>query len=436
MRTYKFNFIMMRNITSIIRMAVMVLLITTISCGRSDMNIPIEKTTGIPQQVTVTDVKNVSGATTITYAVPNDKRVAYIEAVYEIKGVETKRKGSFYTNSLTLDGFPESKEYQVALYSVSHSETRSEPVIVTVHPLTPPYIDVATTLDVRSAPGGVKSYFQNPTKSPLQITFLELQSNGRWREVETVYTSGESGTINVRGLQPREYIFGVVCRDRWQNVSDTIRVSATPGIEVKADHTKIKSYPLPTDITYEYPKSGMLVNHTGPTGATTIDCLWDGEATAPFTTNKYLFIQNISTGHPYSGLPSSITLDLGQNFLLTRFVHRVRSGSTGMNATHTYDGTHPKIFELWGSNNPSADGSYSSWTKLGLFESVRASGNTAPGNANSTAEDRRIYELGESFEMPSDIQPYRYYRYKVFEAWGGTQYWAASELEFYGQPMN
>lgn len=418
-------------------LAVVVTLIA-LSCGKADLNEPIGVSEATPKIVEVTDIQNISGGAIIKYNVPKDDNVNYVEAVYEIKGKETKKKGSFYTNELLLDGFPDSREYKVSLYSVSFSEKKSEPVVVSVTPATPPYQLVAQTLSVQPVFGGVKTTFKNPTKSSLQITFLEKNALGTWSEAQTIYTSLDSGTFYIRGLQSRLYEFGVVCKDRWQNVSDTITVGATPLFEQLADVNRIASYPLPSDITYEFPLTARQPFHTGAgTGVGNVPCLWNGETHAPFSKSPFFFFQNITAGLPFSGLPSSITIDLGRRYTLSRFVYWPRaSSSTSIQYNYIFGTTHVKTFELWASNNPSPDGSYDSWTKIGFFESVRPSGNTTPGNDYNTEEDRRIAVTGESYDMPEDIAAYRYIRYKVFSTWGSQPYWASTELQFYGNPQN
>lgn len=417
---------------------IIVVMITALSCGKADLNNPVGVSDAIPQLVTVTSIENISGGAIIRYNVPKDDNVNYIEAVYEISGKETKKKGSFYTNELLLDGFPDSREYKVSLYSVSFSEKKSEPVVVTINPATPPYQSVAQTLDVTPVFGGIKTTYKNPTKSSLQITFLEKNNQGRWTEVQTLYTSLDSGTFYVRGLQSRLYEFGVVCRDRWQNVSDTLTVSSQPLHEQLADFTKIVSYPLPGDITYEFPLTGRQPHHTGAgTGVGNVPCLWNGETHAPFSKSPFFFFQNTTAGLPFSGLPSSITIDLGRRYQLSRFVYWPRaSSSTTIQYNYIFGTTHVKTFELWASNSPANDGSYDSWTKIGSFESIRPSGNTAPGNEYNTEEDRRIAVTGESYDMPEDISAYRYIRYKVFSTWGAQPFWASTELQFFGNPQN
>jgi len=418
-----------------------VLLFVTVvgcSCGRADLNLPIGKQNGVPGQATVTKIENISGGAIITYAVPKDDNLSYVEAVYELDGKEIKRKGSFYTNTLLLDGFAEAKEYNVSLYSVSYAEVRSEPVKVTISPTTPPYQDVAQTLSVKSIFGGVKTTYKNPTKSNLQITFLEKDSIGKWKEIETLYTSLDSGTFYVRNLASREYQFGVVCKDRWQNVSDTLNINATPLHEEQVDISKMADHPLPTDITYEFPLGGRQVYHTGAgTGVGNVSCLWNGETKAPFTKSPFFFFENITAGLSYSGLPASITIDLGRKYILSRFVYWPRAtSSTSINYAYIFGTTHVKTFELWATNDPATDGSYSSWIKIGSFESVRPSGNTTPGNDYNTEEDRKIAVTGENFDMPEDMMAYRYIRYRVLSTWGSQPYWASTELQFFGNPEN
>ena len=404
------------------------------SCGPEALNDPIGKSDSVPQKVTVAGVENISGGAIINYNVPKDNNVSYIEAVYTIKGKEVRKKGSFYTDELLVDGFPESGEYPVSLYSVSFSEIRSEPVVVTVSPEKPPYRDVAETMDIQEMFGGVKIKFSNPTKANLQITILENIGEGKWTELQTEYTSLNEGFLYIRDLENREYTFGVVCRDRWKNTSDTLTTKATPWYEELADVTKIKSYPLPTDISYEFPEAGLLVYHNGAGNAVGgVEALWNGETIPPFNKSPRYFFMTTNTSIPYGGLPASITIDLGVAFHMSRFVYWPRPNNTPGAITNSYifGSTHVKKFELWGSNNPSPDGSYDSWTKIGSYESRRPS-----GELENTEDDKKVALTGENFDMPEDIVPYRYIRYKVFSTWGAQPYWASSELQFYGVEEN
>ena len=416
--------------------ALLSLIILFSSCDhKADLNDPIGKSDAKPLPVTVKNIENINGAALVEYALPNDDNINYIEAVYEINGKEVKTKASFYTSTLLLEGFPEAGDYTVSVYSVSFSEIRSEPVTITVSPATPPYRQVAENLQVNPIFGGVKAVFTNPTKAYLQIAFFGKNELDTWEEYQTLYTSLENGTFYVRGLEAVEQSFAVVCRDRWQNVSDTLTITATPLYEELTDLGLMKSYPLPTDLTYEYPLAGVKTHHTIGRDAGDVPVMWDGNAKAPFPTGAFFFFQNPSTAIPYAGLPSSITIDLGRKYMLSRIVFWPRSSRATVNYAQLYDFTHPKKFELWGSNDPSPDGAYETWTLIESYESVRPSGNETPGNANSTEEDRLTALNGENFDMPEGTPPYRYIRYKVLSTWGNQNYWSCAELQFYGQPV-
>lgn len=416
------------------------LIFVFLSCDhKADLNDPIGKSDAQPLPVTVKNIENINGAALVEYALPKDDNINYIEAVYKINGREVKTKASFYTSTLLLEGFPQAGDYAVSIYSVSFSEIRSEPVTITVSPATPPYQLVAENLDVTPIFGGVKAIYTNPTKAYLQIAFFWKNELGNWEEYQTLYTSLESGEFSVRDLEAVEQSFAIVCRDRWQNVSDTLTITATPLYEELADISLIQSYPLPTDLTYEYPRAGVKTHHTiGGSGdwAGDVPVMWDGNAKAPFPSAPWFFFQNPNTAIPYAGLPSSITIDLGRKYMLSRIVFWPRSDRSTVNYAQLYNFTHPKKFELWGSNDPSPDGAYDTWTLIKSYESVRPSGNETPGNENSTEVDRLTALNGENFDIPEGTPPYRYIRYKVFSTWGNQNYWSCSELQFYGQPIS
>jgi hypothetical protein len=409
-----------------------------LSCdNKADLNDPIGKSDAKPLPITVTKIENISGATLVEYELPKDNNINYVEAVFEINGKQTKTKGSFYTSILKLEGFPEAQEYAVSIYSVSFAEVRSEPVNIVVAPTLPPYKAVAENLKVNPIFGGVKANYQNPTKAHLQISFFRRNELDKWQEYETLYTNLENGIFYVRNLEAVEQTFAVVCRDRWQNVSDTLSIVTTPLYEELADLSLIKSHPLPTDLTYEYPLAGARVYHTGAPGAGDVETMWDGYTTAPFpSSGAYFFFQNPSTSLPYAGLPSSISIDLGRPYQLSRIVWWQRQSRASIAYDQLYNFTHPKTFEVWGSNNPSPDGSYDTWTLIESYESVRPSGNTTPGNANSTELDRQTAHTGESFDIPEDTPAYQYIRYRVLSTWGNQNFWSCSELQFFGSPVN
>ena len=121
-----------------IKIAFFIALMLLYACGVDQLNNPIGSTE-VPKQVTVKEVVNISGASIIYYDRPNDANLQYVKAVWTTDdGIEYNQTASFYTDSVVVDGFGSEGSFKVKLYSVSHGQTFSAPVEVTVNPLRPP----------------------------------------------------------------------------------------------------------------------------------------------------------------------------------------------------------------------------------------------------------------------------------------------------------
>src|SRR5690606_17186947 len=96
-----------------------------------------------------------------------------------------------------------------------------------------------------------------------------------------------------------------------------------------------------------------------------------------------------------------------------------------------YTAGSPREFEIWGSNNPSADGSYDSWTLLYSDEVKKPSGLPLQ---NNTAEDIEAAQKGHEFRIPIEAPAVRYFRFRAMSTYGVTNYFWLSEIDFFGQP--
>ncbi|MDF2474773.1 MAG: hypothetical protein K0S24_256 [Sphingobacterium sp.] len=175
------------------------------------------------------------------------------------------------------------------------------------------------------------------------------------------------------------------------NGIDTIFVLASevyPQIRrsIAIDKTKFHEFNLPND--------------AGPDWGWVITNLWDNNFGEP------------GYHTPGRDLPLSFTLDMGEQYELSRL--KIWQRLSGL-----YNYGNPKRFEVWGSNNPSSDGSWGSWTKLADFMTRKPSG--LPTGSVSD-EDRKVAEQGDDYTFPNEIQAFRYLRFKVLETWGGTNY--------------
>ena len=86
-----------------------------------------------PAQVSGVTAEALPGGAKITYSLPKDPNLFYVKAEYEIRPGKTLEKiQTFYDNTLTLDGYGDTLEHEVRLYSVSRGDVKSAPVTVKV----------------------------------------------------------------------------------------------------------------------------------------------------------------------------------------------------------------------------------------------------------------------------------------------------------------
>lgn len=380
-----------------------------ILCGCKETDTaPLDKGDQAPQPVSNVTIEPTAGGAKIAYNRPEN--MLYVKATYFIRdGVEREVKASYYNSMLEIEGFSEVREYEVRLYAVSRGENSSAPVVLKVVPLPPPIVSVFKTLQMQSIFGGVRILFENASEADLSINLLTQDSFGEFVPAETFYTKRKAGSVNARGYAPVEKKFGVYLRDRWNNHSDTLYASVTPLFEVELAKNKFKGVNLPTD-TYE--------QHCCGNG---LGSLWDG---------KWNVSGNDFHSKPGTGLPQWFTIDLGVTVSLSRFkfYHRKSDGIGA--ASGAYNGADPKLFELWGSNNPNADGSWGNWELISEFQSVKPSG--LPVGSVSSEDFQFAVIDGEDFDIPPGTPKYRYLRWKTKKVWGSLDHVYMEELTFWG----
>lgn len=359
----------------------------------------------VPNKVSQYSVKNLPGAATITFKL-DDPRTAYVKAVYTLKeGLTREAKASKFDNTLTIDGFAESKEYSVAVYAVGKDEQASEPVYVTVHPDIPPYQTVVSSLSVAPDWGGGKIKGPNVSSAKLMIGVLRKDPvTAEWKEVEVFFTESKSFDFNFRGQQPVETEFGIYTRDQWQNFSDTVKFKFEPWEEIKL--------PLSTSNFNQIVLAGDAIGQA----AYGLRRLFDGVKTS--WTDGYYSVAS-------TDWPKTITIDLLQTYQLSRFKY-------WQNSNLYYQSANAKHIRIWGNNTLDLD--YKNWQLLGEWDDWRPSKRPPGGNDNLTDEDKAVAQAGNDFDFPLGIPAVRYIRIETVSTWEPRTQVYFPELEFWGRP--
>ncbi len=117
--------------------------------------------------------------------------------------------------------------------------------------------------------------------------------------------------------------------------------------------------------------------------------------------------------------PLHITVDLGTNLYS---LYSFRTWQRTAWGTAFEGGGNMLDFALWGSNNPTQDGDWASWTKLGVFK----------------ASKNQVISEGELFIIPPGNGGYRYLRIQCLSLFNGKPNgaWQLMEIELMGKLAN
>ena len=205
-------------------------------CEEEGNREPLEHDSTPPGQVTNIQAKAGPGIVTLRYTLPKDENLLYVKAVYTLQsGAEREVRASYYTNTMTLDGFFDTEEHEVKIYSYNKSEVASEPVIIKVRPEESPIWEVRRTLALNPDFMGVRVTAENESKADVAIQVFYKDSLGEWSNMEGIYTSTTNIKQTLRGLDTLTYEMGAVIRDKFQNYTDTLYASVSPYFETALD---------------------------------------------------------------------------------------------------------------------------------------------------------------------------------------------------------
>ena len=396
------------------------LLLTLNACSdKSDINDPQGSSTS-PAQVTLSGVKNLPGKSVIYFKQPSDKNFLYMKAVYSTDLGERSTNASYFTDSVVVEGFREAGEYDVKLYSVSAGEAYSEPVHVKINPEEPSYITAYKQLSITPDFAGIRLKTTNTSNESLTFYVYKKDETGEWAEAGALYTKKSEINDPIRGMEAESSDFKVVVKDRWGHLSESKEVSLTPYYEEQVNKKKMDYLAICEYQGYLAPNANTPKN------------LYDG-----IIGSNNTFMPRVDRGYDFTK-PSSVVLDLGQKYKLSRMV--VYGRRNGTNYSSIFDGLYPKEIEIWGRNDrnitkfdPEND---EGWACLYKGFLPRADGSVVPAAVVPlTDADKELAKDGNEFEFSVDLESYRYIAFVCVKNYNsGTSRMNVAELTFFGTP--
>lgn len=384
--------------------------VVTASCNKAlESHEPLTYDPTPPSQVSNVIVTNGPGNATITYTVPNDPLLLYVKAVYKISsGQQYEAKASYYNNSLKVEGFADTLEHEVQLFSVSRSEVESAPITIKIKPLKAPIWEVFQSLLIQNAFGGYNLSALNLSRSNISIIVIKKNAFNEYEpdNDQSVYTETDSILSKIRGLDTIDYRFGFYVKDRWGNKTDTLFKDIKPIYETQLANANFSPFTLPGDAPQ------------WNNGETRVEYMWDGRYGWPWT---------VFTPQSAGPQPHMVTFSTGILARLSRIW--IRPYPEG---TRFYYLTTMKHFEIWGSSNPNLNGDLdNTWTLLGTYNVVKPSG--LPYGTDD-ANDQATASAGFDWEVDITAPRVKYIRIRCLENFAGGTAMSVNELKVYGDP--
>jgi hypothetical protein len=399
-----------------------VMALIVIGCDQNNLT-PLESNSIAPGQVTSVSVKNLPASAKITYTLPSEQDLLYVKAEYTLaNGTKMQVKSSYYNNSLVVEGFADTKDHVITLYSVNRSEVASAPVLVTVTPLESPIWAVMRSIKnvdplafggVIPAFAGVHIAALNITRANVSILLMEKNDKGDWTaNPNSIYTSTDSIAKTIRGLSIVKHQFAITVRDRWLNTTDTLFTSITPYPESELDRSKFGN--------------SDFIGDTPHFAANSRSGMWD---------NNLQDWPKVYLTDPAVLVPAqhTVTIDTGVLTKMSRI--KIWDYPEYLAVRSYYNIGDLKDFEIWGwpSNTAPTVAGLDGWVKLGTYHATKPSG--LPFGQQSS-EDYNTALAGFSWDFDVIAPPVRYLKIKSIKNWAGLGTLAIAEIRVYGAPSN
>ena len=354
-----------------------------------------------PGVITNVHVEPQAGGALITYDLPDDEDLLCVKAMFQlIDGKMSEEKASVYSSELEIMGFGDTLQRDIQLVTIDRSYNESEPVSVSVKPISPPFVAVQKSLTLSAAFGGIDVKMENPSSANVIICVDIKDEKGDYINFDKIYTQQAAATFKIRGMQSVESDLRYYVTDRWGNTSDVSTIMLTPMFEIR----------IPS-------------SHIEPMAEFTTEFAWGWQLPG-------LFDDNSGTG---------FHTDQGTGEWPHHFVFAIDEGPIKVSRIRViqrdgFEFQHgmPRNFTLYGSNEypTKSEFDYSNWTKIGDFESQKPSGLPIGQNTN---EDVELARSGEDFDVT--VAPsFKYFRVDVTKSWSGQPFICFMEFQLFGDP--
>jgi len=384
------------------------IVIGTISCDEASVGqIPTDDIA--PSGLSNVVITPEYGGGLVSYDLPKEEDISYVRCEYENDGKLCSVNSSVYNSSLKIVGLSDTTEMKVSLYVVDHSENLSEPYETSFTPLPSPMKAVLESFVVTPTYGGAKITWENPAEVLVGISFLAANDEGVLELQDIYYTSAAQGIKSLYGFTTDKRLFALSLVDKYENVSDTVKVEISPLFE--------------EEFSKDFFADGHLLGDNISTRSNRpVSNLWDG-------TTDVIWHTDPAAGY---SVPQFFTVDLGVIGDLSRFILWERND-------YAYSQHNLRLFDVYGTDSLTheIDDEYyadidqwtQDWKLISECEVIKPSGSKVGTN---TEEDLAASRAGFNFDFKENATNIRYLRFVVKETWAKTTAMHAAEISVFG----
>ncbi len=419
-----------------------------------------------PGSISNPNVTNINGGAIITYTLPTDKDLLGVKAIYSLTEESEKKEAfaSAFSDTLILEGFSDTKSRKVQLVSVDKSKNESQPVEVTIQPLTPPVEIIRNSLTVNETFGGIFVTWENPDRKSIGISLYAEDSTGFMNLDYTYFTTERDGRYSFRGYESLPKKFRIHVRDKWNNLSSPLDTILTPIFEEDVILRNQSGNLLWQRYGYANRLVEWMGDYAGQYSSCVFERFFDGGTSSSnyfhpgLSAPNYLTVYTQNPEHAQWNTEYRtfyLTIDMVEEVRLSRYKLYGRTTSLNPNdlieariwATNEepkqpedFNFDRIKSLQYWTnwSRIEATDAWKNDWVNIGYFHVIPPSG--ALENFQWTAEDRVWWQSGVDFDFfPEHTKkPFRYMRIECIRniKGEGNMTHQFIEMEVYGSFVN
>lgn len=382
------------------------------SCNSDDENNDVTP----PGKLTVTEVIPTHGGAKIVYTLPDDNDILFVKAKYTTTlGQEVFKSASYYTDTIDLDGFNDTRAHQVALYVVDRNNNHSEAVSVEVTPFESYIYLVQENLILTAGFGEIKVDWENTEGKTVHVKIVYSSESG----TDSTIFSSKLKVFNssIRNLDSVDYTITSVVKDNYENSTGrNIEGVLKPRFEEKIDKSTWTLVPT------------LSVDANAWEGVT--ENFWDGviDICTVADDNSYFMINRDDNGGSLN-YPLDIVIDFNKQVVVNRFRvwqrafdYNNRTADNVSDIPYYYQVENLRAFNLYASQDKET------WILLGEFDI----GDPKDEDGNVPAEAIQEAIDGHEFNLAEPSQPFRYLKFAITANYGSDTYVNGSEITLYG----